>query len=495
MKDLKNIEDLFKESFNDFEITPPDSVKASVDSAIIKKNRGIWWLPVLAILLAIIPLAYYFTSNSNTEKKNNENPISTNGSSKNETTATENSNGNSTVRTFASKGENSDTGNELKSNSLSHSQTENKAQKELKSRNIPAKKTAPSIPSKTKSDPSKATKKTKKQSTGSTHSKPSAKNPKKTPNSSMMIDQSSHSTQYPKSDPKIASSGNLNTSNDHTGITENADNRTAPLSDGNSNLSDSVTNRNTLSQNTKPDDSSNNPNTQGIPNTGKPKPTNSAKNWYASVYVEPQFDIVKTDNKVVSMLDTKPSLRYSAEVNRTLVSGFGVTSGLGYFKTQDTYSRFTYLIDSVYIGIDSIPIYDQQNPDSIIGYNYIDEFVADSTKETHQFNYSISSIIVPLYVTKQLNFGNNWGMLINAGVVYRMSKVIGDPVAPYSNEPKINKNSFLLSGRVHASYQLNNWMFSLGLNAGYYVKPPVEYPDINTTRFFFNPELGIHFKF
>ncbi len=52
MKEHNELEDLFRSSFEEFEVTPPTTVKKAIDSAIDKK-AGMWWL----LLLLIVPVA------------------------------------------------------------------------------------------------------------------------------------------------------------------------------------------------------------------------------------------------------------------------------------------------------------------------------------------------------------------------------------------------------------------------------------------------------
>ncbi len=505
MKDLKNIEDLFKESFNDFEITPPVSVKAAVDNAIHKKSGGMWWLPVLAILLAIIPLAYYYTSNSKIEtEKHPKNSISmlNSGNDHSNTANSTNSERSSRVTVLDShqktgKIESKKTEKQLSSSSQKgrkvHTST-SLVEQQKSSRETLTTKTSSSKNTKTKSIPSKGNTKVKKQA--------SNKNKKGTkPNSRKKSQRNKvNSEQKGKNNLTTPSSNETSFSDPEINPTENYGEGTGPLADGSSNdenpKSDSTTKANNVAQNTMSDDSSDKPSLPATSNGngGKPKPNNTDKNWYASVYVGPQFDLSKTENKDDATLKTKPGFRYSAEINRTIFSGYGLTSGISYHKTEDQYN--TYQFDSMYVYTDTVEIYGEPNfPDSITGYEYVDIYEIDTLHGPSQDNITLSSIIIPLYITKQFDLGNNWGLLVNAGATYRMTKVTPKNGPLSSSEILTNRNSLIISGRVHATYKWNSWMFSMGMNAGYYVKPPMEYPGIKTARSYLTPEIGIHFLF
>jgi len=470
MKDLKNIEDLFKETFNDFESIPPTSVKAAVDGAIKKKKGGLWWLPVLALLLAALPLAYYYTSDSNiAREKSNTLSISGNYSSnRNEKNAeTSASFETSTTKHIATHKEDKQKGAYAPANS-----GENKAKK---SHDTPDKQTFNAKKTKTKT--------TKPQVVVVPKKKQAAKN-KKTP-----------ITAINPSPQKTTGMGNDQSTED--------DNKTkgVNLTEKPGNIKDTLPDEK-LASNPVKKDSTTTPVIAKLPDSTKepsvsppdktPSANNSAKNWTASLYFGQQYERAQSSDKAYSVLDPQPAFKFSGEINRTLFSGYGVSTGLGYYKVNDKYETFTYENDSTVTSVDTIPIYDQN--DSIIGYDYVFHY-DDSTQINHPFNYSISNIIIPVYLSKQFDLGNNWGMLVNAGAVFRMSKVTGGPVAPYGKDPVIVRNSFMISGRAHATYKWDNWMFSLGFNAGYYVKPPVQYHNIKTTRSFITPEIGVHFNF
>jgi hypothetical protein len=470
MKDLKNIEDLFKETFDNFESTPPASVKAAVDGAIKKKKRGLWWLPVLALLLATLPLAYYFISNSDIAKEKrtaNSIKISNETASNPENTGTTVSSQKVGLN-IESPGTN---GNETDKDRGSADKGISRTNKEDKLLNVPYKGISET--------------KTKK-------NKPAASTTKK---------QTKNGLLYPEK--KQNTFGQVGQSNNLSGAESSSENEhnTSDVKNLNGKTEKKSASTDETPDETREKDSSilaaSNV-TDSLTASSVPEPPskttsgNSSKNWTASLYFGEQFEYTQSSNKAYAALKTEPAFKISAEVNRTLFSGYGVSAGLGYYQVNDKYETFTYVNDSTVTGVDSIPIMDQN--DSIIGYQYVYHY-DDSTQFNHPFNYRISNIVIPIYLTKQFDFGSNWGMLINAGAVFRMSKVTGGPVSPYGNDPVITRNSIMLSGRVHATYKWNSWLFSLGLNAGYYIKPPVEYSNIKTGRSFLTPEIGVHFNF
>jgi hypothetical protein len=68
MKDERNIDDLFRSSFEDFEIAPPASVKNEIDRKIDGKRSSrkfFWWFFALLLLVSAGTFAGFFYSSSN----------------------------------------------------------------------------------------------------------------------------------------------------------------------------------------------------------------------------------------------------------------------------------------------------------------------------------------------------------------------------------------------------------------------------------------------
>ena len=487
MKDLKNIEDLFKETFNDFEIAPPAELKTVVDQAINEKKKGSWWLPVLALLmLAIIPFVYYLLSdskidtpsqNSTTHKNLSTTQLSESNTGVEFTKTNEN---NASQRSISKTEKTIDAITNSSNQSKQQHSTINKNQ--TTKNNIVSNENATF--SKRKNTPPMKQKKGSVTTVKISESSAKPANANSKTNAAYADNNDSPKNNKNGMTQELSNESNSNGSNDIS-ASNNID--SVMINKENDSLNTPIT----LS---KSYDSSDSPSVFQTTSNKSPKTNDLSKQWYASVYLGPQFDFARSSEKLLSDLNSKPAFDYSLEINKTIFSGFGITTGIGGINTKDVYTRYTYIADSTYT-VDTIPLYDPNNPDSIIGYNGIETLHVDNIQRAHSFKYTISSMVIPIYVSKQFDFGNNWGMLLNTGLIYRMNKIKGGPVTPYSEEPIINKNSFMISGRVHATYKWNNWMFSLGMNAGYYIKPPVNYPNIKTNRSYFNPEIGIHFNF
>ncbi len=215
-----------------------------------------------------------------------------------------------------------------------------------------------------------------------------------------------------------------------------------------------------------------------------------------SYYLGPQLDFWQTP-KTDFGLKIKPSIRTSVEINRQLKSGFSVSSGLGYNKFNETVS-FSYVssIDSTYLGVDSIPIYDPQNPDSITGYEPYNVYSVDTSKVQSSNKYTTTAFYIPLFIGKTFELSDKWVVMADLGATFNFYKTKTDGNSD-PNSPLKAYNSFGMNAalRLYGGYRFNNWMVTAGFTYSIYLKTPVTYNNLSTQRMFLSPQLGIHYSF
>lgn len=228
--------------------------------------------------------------------------------------------------------------------------------------------------------------------------------------------------------------------------------------------------------------------------TEKPKKEpNTEKNWMGSLYAGPQWGINSIPKDPAYDFTEKTSFYFSAEINRNLFAGFGATTGVGYTSRSETvtYNQFTY--DSLYLGIDSIPVYGEPNfPDSITGYTYFNNYQIDTTKTQQVQTNGIHTVAIPLYISRHFAFSDKWGMLVNAGAIFRFNSFSTGNQGPV---PVTNAFTISPTLRVHMTYTQNNWMFSLGVNGGIDLKQALIYEGIDRKRSYLTPQFAVHFRF
>jgi len=505
MRDENNIEELFQSAFEDFEMTPPDSVKKGIDQAIDgSRYRRIWWISSLVALIsggAIITFLYFGKTPTaiqqqlsaksavhSTEARNtSQNKSTTSGLSKpdkftNQSLLTDkqgtSSNTNNNLQTLHSTHSFSGKQNNFINQNNSTKQSNpigkpNKLKKSNGSTQLTAGKTAESTAKTTKSAKRTTTKKTK--SSGSIF-------PSTDFSASTMKGSETIGTTKGNAASTVGNdlaNNEVNKKNPQT--TDKADSIAKNLSDKQVAVTE---------QAIEPNDSSANE-LHIDPTTPLTKP----RYWMASFYGGPQFGLNSNGNDPLRSVSEKTGTRFSVELNRTLFQGYGITTGLGYGTNSESY-RLTQLtiIDSIYLGQDSIPIYDSQFPDSIIGYNYMAVYTSDTTKTESTQLSQVRTIGIPLFVTRHIMFSEKWGLLVNAGAVFNLYKVTlgtANGIPP----PTINDFSVNVVARLQLTYKWSNWMLSAGLNGGWDLKPALMYQGLDRKRYFLTPQIGLHFTF
>ncbi|MES2555915.1 MAG: hypothetical protein V4604_07190 [Bacteroidota bacterium] len=508
MKEDNNIEDLFRSSFDHFEVAPPPAVKEAIDRKIGgSSKKGLWWISGLLLVLGTASFLFFFNYSSENQGKE---------SSDNQLTSTETSSTNSDSKTTAHSGNSSsthesstsstsqsgdknallqgkNTGSQKGSHSdgnqnLSSSGNNDKGNKSLTS-NSGSKKTGSAKANNPKQKQASGKKSTGKKSSGK-------KNNSGTPgfnDLSAPLD-------------LIVFDSNQQGNNNNNGINTPVDGngKTGPKNPDETNngvTSDTDPPKKTDSVVADPKENPITPQTADSTKKEEkkqplPKPKNAGENWLASVYAGPLFVNNTKGNDEYRTLQEKPSFQFSAEINRSLFAGYGLTTGFGFNKRQENYKHTTIQVqDSAIVINDSIPIYGNPNvPDSITGYLDTTYYLDDTTSTDYIQLNRIQTIGIPLYFTKHFSFTDKWGLLVNAGAVFQFHKVSVGELNGMS-APAINKFSMNVTGRFHLTYTWNQWTFSAGVSTGWELKRAIIYQGLDRNRYFITPQLGFHFRF
>lgn len=500
MREDNNIEELFQSSFEDFEMTPPDSVKKGIDQAINgSRNRRIWWISSLIVLIgggALITFLYLGTTSpaeqqlavksaTHPTESAQEASSSTNGSKLDQSASIDN---NSTLTDKNSNLQASIVAGSASKEQLDGSEKKNSTQKSNQIGKVNKEKKSVDAKKATALNRTIKTSNKKKKSIGSTT--------KKTKVGDSIFPATDLSSNTIKKQTKVDDRSEIDAlfTND---VSSKEDKKNQIVNPFSKTDSDSLAKKKENIESPekellaeKPADSS----ATEISPLDK-TPMSKPEYWMASFYAGPQFGLNSKGNDPLKSISEKTGSRFSVELNRTLFRGYGVTTGFGYGTNSESY-RLTQLtiVDSIYLGQDSLPIYDQQNPDSIIGYNYFNLYTSDTTKTAFTQLSQVRTIGIPLFVTRQFMFSEKWGLLVNAGAVFNFYKVTlgtsnGLPA------PTINDFSINLAARLQLTYKRGNWMFSAGVNGGWDMKPALMYQGLDRKRYFLTPQIGLHFTF
>lgn len=499
MRDENNIEELFQSSFEDFEMTPPDSVKEGIDQAINgSRYRRIWWVSSLIALIgggALIAYLYVGSETPTQEQlavKSATHPTETAQDASSSTHLSKMDHSSSLDNNSTSSNPDAD----FQSDKASQTTSIKAISSDQKKKSILGSNSIGKTNKEKKAVDSKKTTAINRSIKSSNNTKKSKGTTKKTKVSDSFFPSTDFSSNTKKKQTKVDDRSVIDPlfTNDAASKEDKKKQIVNPFSKPDS---DSLEKKKENVESTKnellvekPSDSSE---TDISPNV---KPTIAKPNyWMASLYAGPQFGLNSKGNDPLRSITEKTGSRFSVELNRTLFRGYGVTTGFGYGTNSESY-QLTQLsiIDSILIGQDSTPIYDLQFPDSIIGYNYFNLYTSDTTKTVSTQLSQVRTIGIPLFVTRQFMFSEKWGLLVNAGAVFNFYKV----TLGTSNGlavPTINDFSINVAARLQLTYKFGNWMLSAGVNGGWDMKPALMYQGLDRKRYFLTPQIGLHFTF
>lgn len=505
MKEDNNIEDLFRSSFDHFEVAPPPVVKEEIDRKIGgPSNKRIWWISALVLLLGAASLLYFFMDSSETQGADSAHKqlaaTETNSTSSNSTTKHQSNNNSSTNQTSTSSANHSNAKNTASSatNELNKQTkqriTENSHLSSPKSNGKEVK--TNSTNKKTRSAKAKTSKR--KGTSGKKTSGKKSKNNSGTPGfndlstldlTNLASNNSGDGTNDPDNPSNNANGdGNINPANPTDTNGGGTSNSNPPEK------TDSIPAKTNEPPVTQASDSAKNDGSKPKP----PKNKTTGDNWLASVYAGPSFGINSKSNDDLRSVSEKPSFQFSAEINRTMFAGYGLSTGFGFNQRQETFKLTNLqILDSAIVVDDSIPIYQNPNqPDTIIGWIDTTYYYDDTLSTDYSQVNRIQTIGIPLYFTKHFSFSDQWGLLVNAGAVFQFNKYVTTQQASIMlPAPTVTDFSVNVTARLHATYTWNQWMFSAGVSTGWELKQALIYEGLDRKRYFITPQLGFHFRF
>ncbi|MDH4473025.1 MAG: hypothetical protein QE487_10505 [Fluviicola sp.] len=505
MKEDNNIEDLFRSSFDHFEVAPPSAVKEAIDSRIGgASNKRIWWILGTVLFLGVSSLLFFFARSSEkqgatapvNQLASTETPANTSAS-----TTTHSNNHSSTHHTATSSSGQSDDKNSTSSETTSGTkQQDHSARNQASSKGKNDGQGNRSLTSNTGNQKNRSAKTNLPKRKNTIGKNPSGKKSsgKKSNSGTLSFDALStlNLTNLALKNSGIAIKEG-NSSENGTGKSDPTKGNEGAGDGSNSpEKTDPISGKPNGSPTPQTPDSTNIEDVKPGNKNGKNDKPKSDTNWTASVYAGPSFGINSKSNDQLRSVSEKPSFQFSAEVNRNLIAGYGLTTGFGFNQRQETFKLTNLqILDSAIVIFDSIPLYENPNmPDSITGYQdtiyYFDDTLSTNFTQLNR----IQTMSIPLYFTKHFSFSDKWGLLVNAGAVFQFYKVSQGELNGMP-APTVNNFSMNLTGRFHATYTWNQWMFSAGVSTGWEMKQALIYEGLDRKRYFITPQFGVHFRF
>lgn len=496
MKEENNIERLFQDTFEGFEVTPPPAVKSAIDKGIAAKRGGMGWLLGALLVLIIGSLfAWKFLSTTDdtktqqrqiaqTEQEDNSSAeetvsqtssaavVSTNTST--DASKRSNQNGENTRTTNSSEtpkvqGNQSVTTNDLgnkkqpKSLGATPSTSINNSQKSISKKNT----NQNSAASKKKNNStSKKNDSGKSSFTAKKGGGTLAKNGDAITPSNQLVESNSE-----KKDDNKSSLSNTDLSSSKTSSPTIDSTKTAETPKKDTTTTASTANQQTVatSTNKRDDDKSND------------------HKWMVTLSGGPAFGS-RAASEGLSIKE-KTGYQFGLGVTRSFNTSLPLAVGLDfeYGSRKETYSKSEF--DSLHYFLDSIPIYDSTILDSIVGYQTsLDsvEFYSDRITNSIVNRYAFG-LSVPITVFES----NQFGFIVTPGFRYNMNSFVMN-----DGSPTIKLASYQYKLGLDLYYDWRRFRFSAGLDSRYeQLGKNSNLFTQDRSRWMFVPNVGVGFKF
>lgn len=514
MKEENNIERLFQDTFEGFEMTPPPAVKSAIDKGIATKRGGMsWFLSALIVLIIGSLFAWKFLS-------------TTNNTSNHPQMAQTEQEDNGTAEDNVSEASSAAVAS-VKSTDLSskNAQKESLHVKETPSvrgkneNNQSTQKNDEVVLSSSKEKLNQTNQNAKNETNKQAYLKPKQKqtntavktvkpytNPKKK-QAKALKNRVVSPVQINENKEPNRSSNVTNPYNVNDGLAKNE--ISSPSSSSDNSSSSSTTNNigiqkttsdtaTSLANNNAKIDTTNatNPNSTVVnneqPNSNKPADKNSNKsyNWMLALNGGPTFGS-RAASEGLSIKE-KAGYQFGIDVTRSFNTSLPLAVGLDfeYGSRKENYIQ-QIGIDSSYYFLDSIPIYDSVFTDSIVGYQ-----VFQNSDSTTFYSYINSGATVNRYAFG-LSFpitvyqSNQFGVIVTPGFRYSLNTFVFN-----DGSPSLKLASYHYKIGLDLYYDWQRFRFSAGLDSRFeQLSKNTNLFTRDRSRWMFVPSVGVGFKF
>jgi hypothetical protein len=479
MKEEHNIDRLFQDAFAEFEVTPPDSVKATIDQQIASKRKGGYWLfGSLAVILLLTTITWLSWPHVAEHDQSNAPAIAheqvdgsgTEASTKQDLSSVPTAMQNQEVRS-----------NEAPNAETTH-QVSDLDQNTKNTSAVSGTKTPVSNTTKTAVSKTRQTKPAKvaKQTSSYPLYDPISVN---TAGTSLPKDksgeqgskQSNGSTQKPSDRIPVKPLDSLVKNLGTIDVPIHGSTTTKPTG-GSADSTKSVAASNSGVASTNP--------------VAAASSSNKPQRWNIYALGGPAYGIRGSSSSV----DVYNKWGYGVELGlgRQLIKDKQIYAGFDadYGKSQEQYTEKVITVDSVHV-IDTILTADPQFPDSII-MTIIDTVVVVNNQQDVLTTASIQRFGFGLYGQFPIYTGNNWGLLAQTGFRYGQVRYrLDDSLAS-----SYNLSSIQVRLGLFAYYDYRRFRFMVGLNSRLeqQLSAPNAYFD-KRSRFLLAPQIGVSVKF
>lgn len=221
-----------------------------------------------------------------------------------------------------------------------------------------------------------------------------------------------------------------------------------------------------------------------------PKDDSKAKKWMLELYGGPRFG-VKT-SKTDFVLKEATSYQIGLGFSRNLELGplKYITLDGEYGSGKESYKQ-NVITNSVYfVGIDSIPYFDTITDTVPAGYTYYNNYDTTTTTIENTRNSSITRFAFGLKAQFNFNLGAGFGLAVVPGYYYSMNKF------KFSDSGSVSASSSQILLGLGIYYDWNRFRFRIGLDTRYELMRRNDNMLLDRRRsMLFNPQFGIAIKF
>lgn len=490
MKEQDEIKDLFKGSFDGFEVTPPASVKINVDQKVkqiqsIRKMKWFLFAGISVFLLALTVLLFSQGENKATNANLASNRIleyddkSTNGISQygDKTKGTKNTEIESKLNSTSSKKQTTQITNNSSKNIL---------------KSVNSSKISNSNTSKKTDQTSNEQQATKQKKSKNLISDSKTKNILEAENNHLQYNKKIKKDRNKDKKSKIEEIEVEKFENSYKmRIDENVDGQKtiAATVEKNEQVQNKTINSNMVS---------NIDSLKGIANDSLEENKQileikkKKRTWLLSLKTGSSLGFNQVNGQSNLALKEKSSFFIQTEIAYYLNSKMAISSGFNYQNNLENISQdqtilgdsmivsynYIYVLDSMQIIVDSVafPVYGQ-----------------DSTAVNFENSYQVYSIGVPIMFQYTFDLSSKLFLDLSAGAILNLQGSKSNYEDLSTSNRTVNKFGVKACLRSQLRYQFSNWGVSLNTNFGYDFKPVQSWENVNRKRSYLDLGIGIHY--
>lgn len=483
-----DIDELFQKSFENFEVEPPSEIKALIDKQIQfqskRKLNKIWFLGIFALALVSSAIVFFSTRETKTILAQNTKVNAQ------ESSLVKNDSGQSNIIT-------KDTEDSINLNSHKK-QKKSMGNESIQKQNTNNSKKSDLSPNKksqiNKETSSISTKSEKKQNSKSISSKKGRNNNlksglrvKKSKSKNIREKSTDKVNDYKKSNDKINDDLNSNLSQktnsdkDYKSTDQNIDSKNSTVSntsniDKNSQAIDST--KTIMAQNIV--DSSKN-------NSTSHNPAKNKRNIPLLLSLKTDYNVPFNKNTSEESFASKRAFHFQAEASYLFSPKFGATTGINYFSSNQSFTKTTNKVDSLFTGITYDPIfadslaYIYDSNQNIIDSTYISYIIDSTAIENYELinsgvnktnSFTINSFSIPLLLYYNQKLSDKIFLDLNAGAILNFQKIrFTDISNPLNSDLSLSKFGVKAILKTSLRYQFSHLGVSLNNNFMYDFAP------------------------